>query len=385
MKILIVLTYYRPHISGLTIYAELLANAFVARGHEVTILTSRHEKNLPLMEVVNGVRIVRAPVFMKISKGVVMPTFPALVAQLAREHDVVQVHLPQFDSAVVALVARSLGKPIVITYHCDLVMPPGMIPWLANKSVLLMNNVAAFFTSRIVTYTQDYADHSQFLRKFRHKLAIIPPPVELPVVSREEIDTYRQATNPKNKGPVIGMAVRFATEKGVEVVLDAMPQVLAEYPDAQLQFSGPYKNIRGEEKYIDRLMPRIRRLEQQGNWLFLGPQSHHDMALFYRNIDVVILPSLNATEAFGLVQIEAMISGTPSIASALPGVRQPVLRHHMGEVVPIGDAGELARALIRIFKDPQAYQRDPEEIRSNYRPDSIAQKYELLIQSVLPE
>lgn len=385
MKILIVLTYYRPHISGLTIYAELLANAFVARGHEVTILTSRHEKNLPLMEIVNKVRIVRAPVFMKISKGVIMPTFPALALQLAEEHDVVQIHLPQFDSAVAALAAKIQKKPIIITYHCDLVMPPGLIPWIANQSVLLMNHIAAFLASRIVTYTQDYADHSSFLRKFSNKLSIISPPVELPAVMDQEVAEYRHATNPKNKQPVIGMPVRFATEKGVEVILDALPAVLKEFPQVQLQFAGPYKNIRGEEKYLERLMPRIHELQLKGSWVFLGPQSHQNMALFYRNIDVVILPSLNATEAFGLVQIEAMISGTPSVASALPGVRQPVLRHKMGEVVPIGDSKELAEALIRIFKSPQTYQRDREEIRRHYIPDSIASQYEQMIKTLVLE
>jgi glycosyltransferase involved in cell wall biosynthesis len=378
MKILIVLTYYRPNISGLTIYAELLAKALVKRGHQVTVLTSRHEKNLPLSEIDDQVRIIRAPVLMKISKGVIMPTFGALVAQLVQENDVVQVHLPQFDSAIVATIARLKKKPVVITYHCDLIMPPGLIPWLANQSVLFMNFVAAKFANRIVTYTEDYAEHSEFLRKFRSKLRIVSPPVELPNVSFEEIVEYKEKTNPENKKPVIGMAVRFATEKGIEIVIDAMPKILEIFPNAQLQFSGPYKNIRGEEHYLERLMPRIREYEKSGNWLFLGPQSHKEMAMFYRNIDVLVLPSLNSTEAFGLVQIEAMISGSPSVASALPGVRQPVLRHGMGKVVPIGDPEALAEALIEIFKNPNIFQRDPEEIRTQYLPDAIAQNYEAL-------
>jgi len=383
MRILIVLTYYRPNISGLTIYAELLANAFVERGHEVTILTSRHEKNLPLTDVIGNVRIVRAPVLIKISKGVVMPTFGALAAELIQEHDIVQVHLPQFDSAIITLLARIYRKPVIITYHCDLLMPPGLIPSIANKAVLLMNNIAAIFSSKIVTYTQDYADHSRFLQKYRHKLEIISPPVKLPKVTPKEVKSYREKTNPKSKSPVIGMAVRFATEKGIEVVLDAMPKILKEFPNAQLQFSGPYKNIRGEEHYIERLLPRIYELEKSGNWKFLGPQSHHEMALFYPNIDVLILPSLNSTEAFGLVQIEAMVSGTPSVASSLPGVRQPVLRHKMGKIVPIGDSDSLADALIDIFHHPEKFQQDKEIIRKQYLPEKIAELYELLFNALI--
>ena len=383
MKILIVLTYYSPNISGLTIYAELLAKALVQRGHQVTVLTSCHEKNLPLSEIIDNVKIIRAPVLMKISKGVIMPTFGLLAAQLIKENDVVQLHLPQFDSAIVASVARLLNKPVVITYHCDLIMPPGLIPWLANQTVLLMNRIAAAFSDRIVTYTEDYANNSEFLQKFKRKLRIISPPVQLPRVTNDEVEQYKIKTNPKGKHPVIGMAVRFATEKGVEILLDAMPKIIEHYPNVQLQFSGPYKNIRGEEQYIDRLMPRIRAYEKSGNWIFLGPQVHKDMALFYSNIDALILPSLNSTEAFGLVQIEAMVSGSPVVASALPGVRQPVLRHKMGKIVPIGDAAALADALIEIFNNPDSFHRDPEQIRTQYLPDTIAEAYEKLFLEVI--
>ena len=79
MKILTVLTYYRPHTSGLTIYAERLSKAFVSRGHQVTVLTSQFDPSLPLEEMSDGVRVVRAPVLMRISKGVIMPTFGILI------------------------------------------------------------------------------------------------------------------------------------------------------------------------------------------------------------------------------------------------------------------------------------------------------------------
>ena len=69
MKILTVLTYYRPHTSGLTIYVERLARTLAAQGHQVTVLTSQYEPDLPREEVVDGVRILRAPVMLRISKG----------------------------------------------------------------------------------------------------------------------------------------------------------------------------------------------------------------------------------------------------------------------------------------------------------------------------
>ena len=120
LKVLIVLTYYRPHTSGLTIYAERLARGLAARGHEVTILTSRYARDLPKTEEAAGVRVVRAPVLFRISKGVIMPTFGWLAWKLVRRADVLSLHLPQFDAAGVAMRGRWLKKPTVITYHCDL-------------------------------------------------------------------------------------------------------------------------------------------------------------------------------------------------------------------------------------------------------------------------
>jgi len=94
------------------------------------------------------------------------------------------------------------------------------------------------------------------------------------------------------------------------------------------------------------------------------------------------LPSLNSTEAFGLVQIEAMMNGVPSIASNLPGVRQPVKMHEMGKVVEIGDSAGLADALLEVLANREAFIRDPQPIRQRYLPDTIAQEYENLFMEI---
>ena len=76
------------------------------------------------------------------------------------------------------------------------------------------------------------------------------------------------------------------------------------------------------------------------------------MAAYYPNLDVLVVSSLNSTEAFGLVQIEAMLNNVPSVASALPGVRRPVQMTGMGKVTPIGDVKALAQAILEILADP---------------------------------
>jgi len=383
MKILIVLTYYRPHTSGLTIYAERLARAFVARRHQVTVLTSQYEKNLPREEERDGVHIVRVPVLFRLSKGVIMPTFGREANRLVLQNDVIQLHLPQFDAAGIALRGRILNKPTVTTYHCDLLMPPGLMNWAANQAVDLMNNLAGLFTHRFVTYTKDYADHSPYLRRFMKKVNIIPPPVELPEAGPELVKAFSEQHNPTGRRPVIGMAARFATEKGVEVLLSALPRVLKSFPEALVQFAGPFEKIIGEEAYFERLRPLIQKYKASGSWQFLGILDPTNMAAFYPNLDVLVLPSLNSTEAFGLVQIEAMLNGVPSVASNLPGVRRPVEEHGMGRIIPIGDAAALGDALVEVLSFPEKFKVDREALYRRYLPDTIAIEYEKMFTSLL--
>ena len=143
MRILTVLTYYRPHYSGLTIYAERLGRALAQRGHHVTVLTSRYDTNLPEREALDSVEIVRLKVGMHVSKGVIMPSMPWWAWRLARQADILHLHVPQLDAAPLALLAKLAGKPAVLTYHCDLQLPPGFVHTLANQVSHLANHVSA--------------------------------------------------------------------------------------------------------------------------------------------------------------------------------------------------------------------------------------------------
>ena len=385
MRILTVLTYYRPHTSGLTIYAERLAQAFVRRGHQVTVMTAQYDKSLPREEMLDGVRVLRIPVLLRISKGVIAPTFGLVATRLVANHDVVQLHLPQFDAPGVALRARLFGKPVILTYHCDLQMPPGSFNRLVNMIVNVQNNLAALWANHVITYTQDYADHSSFLTRYHSKLTPMLPPVVIPTAEPRDVEAFASMYAVNKRQPVIGMVTRFAAEKGVEVLLEALPTVLEKYPNAQVLFAGQYQNVMGEQSYAERLMPLIRKYEEGGYWKFLGNLSQLQLAAFYPNLDVLVVPSLNSTEAFGLVQVEAMMNGVPCVASALPGVRRPVQMHGMGKVTAIGDPYKLAEALLEILAKKHEYRCDSAELRHLYDPDTIAAEYEMLFEKSLME
>lgn len=381
MNILIALTYYRPHYSGLTIYTERLARALAQRGHRVMVLTSRFDPRLPAREIRDGVEIYRPRVLMRISKGVIMPAMPFWAIRLIRQADVVNLHVPQLDAAPISLLARLLRRPVVLTYHCDLHLPKGFVHKVANWVSNLANHITARAANRLVTNTLDYAEASPFLRHYLDRTASIVTPAELPPVTDDEIAHYRQEWDLQPGQRIIGMAARFATEKGVEYLVEAMPHILEKHPRARVLFLGQYQNVLGEEEYARRLAPLI---DQIGSaWKFLGVVPSTALAAFFRLCDLTVLPSINGTESFGIVQVESMMSGTPVVATDLPGVRQPVRMTGMGQIVPPRNALALAEAIIDVLDHPNKYQGDPAQVARTFAPASIAEQYEKVFGVVL--
>ena len=250
MRILLALTYYRPHISGLTVYVERLATSLAERGHAVTVLTSRYDRSLPAESETDGVRIVRVPVAARIGKGVVMPSHGRAAGRLLARHDVVSIHVPQLEAAGLALRARLHRRPSLMTYHCDLRLPSGVVNRVADRVVTASNRVCAALADAVVAYTDDYAETVPLLRRAREKLEVIPPPVVMPSPTGEAVAAFRRRhglVRPDGTPrPLIGMAARFASEKGIDMLVEALPQLIARIPDLQVAFAGPYEDIVGE-------------------------------------------------------------------------------------------------------------------------------------------
>lgn len=378
MKILCILTYYRPHVSGLTIYVERLARSLVARGHQVTVFTSRYATDLPREEVMEGVRVVRVPVAFRLNKGVVMPSFALQAWREIRTHDVVSIHLPQVEGALAALLARSAGRKPIITYHCDLQMPPTWYGKVVDRLTYWDNLLAGRMADTIVAYTRDFAEHSPFLSRFGHKVRVILPPVVIPDPTPAGIRALRDRVGLRNGQQVVGFAARFAYEKGASHLINAIPSVLQSVPNVRLLFAGPYgKDVIGESIWED-LQPLIEHFRQY--LTFLGTLNPAQMADFFALCDVVTVASINNTESFGLVQVEAFMCGTPVVATDLPGVRQPVAMTGMGEIVPVADAEGLAEGIIRVLAAPERYVRPPSEIRSMFDLDRTVSQYEMLFE-----
>ena len=381
MRILTALTYYRPHVSGLTIYVERLARALARRGHVVTVLTSQYDRTLPRYEEVHGVHVVRVPVLARISKGVLMPTIGIVAGKLVASHDALSLHLPQLDASGIALRGRLLCKPTVLTYHSDLTLPASLLSAVANRVVDLSNQVAARLCNVLCAYTDDFARHSRLLSGHLSKVRYILPPVEMPIVEATAAAAWAARYGLDAGTPVVGVAGRLAAEKGIEFLLEALPKLLAVHPRLRVLHAGPVEDVIGEQRYRRRLAAMLDHFADC--YTFLGVLEPDDMARFFSNCDVHVLPSVNSTETFGLVQIEAALCGTPTVASALPGVRVPTQMTGMGLTVPPCNADALAAAILKVLAHPGQFQRPREPIAAQFSPDLTAARYEDLFDELM--
>jgi glycosyltransferase involved in cell wall biosynthesis len=351
MNILTCLTYYAPHISGLTVYAQRLNKALVERGHTVTVLTSRYAHHLPRREVIDGVYVHRSRVWARFSKGVVMPLYPLWATVLARRHDLVHMHLPQWEASFVTALVRSVfRRPIILTYHCDITLPAFPFSRLFDAAIALSHRAAGALADRVVANTQDYADHSPFLRSVRSKLSIVYPPVPPPSASQRPLGLREKHGLQDHK--LVGFAARFAADKGIDYLLRAVPLVCRELPKTKFVLAGQYERIIGEKTY-----ERVQQLlsENQEHVILLGALPDESMYPFFTDCDLLVVSSINSTESFGMVQAEAMLNGTPVVSTSLPGVRVPIEVTGMGELVPPRDEGALAEAITRVLSSKEKY------------------------------
>ena len=382
MRILIVLTYFHPYKSGLTIYALRQAQALAAMGHAVTVLTSQHEPSLPSQEQLNGVEVIRLPIAFRFSKGAIMPQLPIKAWGIIKNTDVVNIHVPQGDAAVIAVLARIHRKPVVLTYQCDLKMPKGWVNQLAGGVANLSSRISAGFADAVVHITRDFAEHSSFLKRYLDKLEIIQTPITVAPITEEDIKEFRKKYAVQPGRRIIGMVARLAAEKGVEYLAEAMPMILGALPNAQVVFVGEYENVIGEKAYKQKILPMIDSLGD--HWAFLGPLSEKEKAAFYHLCDVLVLPSVNSTESFGMVQVEALTCGTPVVASNLPGVRQPVLTTGMGKIVPLKDSVALSRAITQILEAGISVPPDVrDELILHFSPEAVAEAYDVLFRNLI--
>lgn len=373
MNILMTVSYYSPYISGLTIHVSRLARAFTDRNYSVHILTTRYDKKLLSELTDHGINVIRVPYTFKFSKGFIMITYPWYVLKQLVHTDTVLINLPQFEGFIPAFFGRILGKKVICIYHCELVLPSGMQNFVIQNIVSVSHILTLIFANTVVTYTEDYADHSKILPYFTHKVKTIYPPVPLPKKDADLTEAIRRRIPDKTKY-IIGVAARFAAEKGIEYLIEAIPLIKKELGnDFIILFAGPEHPV-GEESYWESMQPKLTKYKDV--FIFAGTIPQEKMGSFYSLLEILILPSVNSTEAFGMVQVEAMLCGVPVAASDLPGVREPVRATGMGEIIRCKDYHDIAEKIVKILLHKEDYIKSRKFIESKFSLQNTLDSFE---------
>lgn len=372
LKILICILYYFPHRTGMQLYIQRISEELVRRGHQVTILTARHQPNLPAEEMINGVRVVRlwAPPI-PISRGMIMPAYPWVAHRLIRQHDVVSIHVPMLETMLISLLALLNGRQVIATHHGDLILPAGAVNRFIQSAMFAMYRFMAKHAARLIAYSEDYADHSYYLLPFRDKVSVIYPPVHMPLPNPQRAEELRHQWSNGDQAPIIGFAGRFVEEKRPDLLIRALDVINQHYPGAKIVFAGEY-NIRYENTWA-----RYQQIVEQyrGQLIFLGMLDNMQaMADFFAACDVLALTS--DSECFALVQVEAMLCGTPVIMTNTPGGRVPVQMTGMGRLADVGDAASIGEAIVAVLRDPAAYRRPREEVEKHFSFEETVNRYE---------
>lgn len=330
LKVLQINKYYHPHIGGIERVVQQLAEGLTEET-EMTVLVSAENKSYQ-EECMNGAKVIRLPRHIRFGSMPISFGLFGKLRRLAKQQDVIHLHMPFPMGDLACLLSGYKGK-VVIWWHSDVVRQKKLM--LLYKPLMLQMLKRA---DAIIVATQGHIDGSAYLKPFQEKCRIIPFGVEQSI--EEAADRYmteQEALQKTGEKPLVRFLFvgRYAYYKGCDVLLEAFTQV----KNAELVMAG--SGGREEE-----LKQKAESLGIAERTVFTGRVSEEELCRHYASCDVFVLPSTARSEAFGLVQIEAMAFGKPVINTNLPsGVPYVSIHKETGLTVEPGNVLKLAKAM----------------------------------------
>lgn len=331
---------FHPFIGGVENYVYNLSQVLTELGHDVKVICA-NEPEGRTNDSIKGIKIRRLQYIGKIANTNITPGLPS--ALLGEDFDIIHAHLPTPWSADwSAIVAKAKGRPLVLTYHNDIVGKgfESRVAGLYNLTGLQLLLKAA---SMIIITQPNYIESSNYLKSYKNKAQIVPIGVD--------IDRFRPEgkgeSEPEPKGCKVlfflGVLDKFHRYKGLDYLLQAMAMVKEQKPNVKLVVGGSGE-LQGH--YADLAV----RLGLSRNVEFPGSISEEELPECYNHCDAFILPSVSSDqEGFGIVLLEAMACAKPVISTEIVGVAEDVKRFDAGRIVQPRDAGALARAILEIL------------------------------------
>lgn len=328
MHVLEVNKFYPPHIGGIeTVIAQRAKYLSEYPDIELKVLVCQ-EQGKGKIEKINNVEVIRCSSFGVYFSCPVSIEFFQKFQKLAKWADVIEFHMP-FPLGDLACLLSKCKCKVIISWHSDVIKQ--------KKLLKFYQPILKKFLQRadcIITATQGHIDSSKFLPMFRNKCKIIPYPVE--IENYINID-FKQILTEKliNKNNIKLLFVgRFVYYKGVDILIKAFACV----KNCELFLCG-----------TGVLESELKNLAKGLSVHFLGNLSDNDLKSAFADCDILILPSVENSEAFGIVQQEAMIYGKPVINTSLPtGVPFVSIHEKTGLTVQPKNIQELAQAIQKL-------------------------------------
>jgi glycosyltransferase involved in cell wall biosynthesis len=328
MNILHLYKDYFPVQGGIENHIQWLAEAQAARGHQVSVLVTSRDRHTHI-KTMNGVRVIFAARLATISSA---PISLAMLAFLRREQpDIVHLQFP-YPWGEAANYFFGRAHKTVLTYQSDIVRQK----YLRVVYAPLMQCVLARADAIIAT-SPNYVASSPVLSRWKDKCVVIPLAID---PSPFETAAPDASLTPR-RAPLLLFVGRLRYYKGLQYLLRA----LTELPTAHLHVigSGPMENAWRSLANGLQVADRV---------TFAGDVADADLPSAYAACDVFVLPSSERSEAFGLVQLEAMAAGKPVVSTELgTGTSFVNVDGETGFVVPARDPHALASAIKRLIDD----------------------------------
>ena len=374
MKIAQVSPWFFPHLGGVESHVRSLSRELAARGHEVTVVTSRHDPSLPAEEAVDGFRVIRVRPHLVVMRTPVTPRMRASLRDLSV--DVVHAHSPPpLASHYAGAVAEERAIPYVVTYHCDFELPSAAGTLVESVYRRSLGASTLRNAAQVVVTTRTYGATSRAV--WRYNPVVVPNAVDHRRF-RPDVDasSIRQRLRIPPGVPVVLLVGRIVPHKGVEHFIEAARFV----PEARFLVVGE-GSLLEEMKRFANLMAVSNRVR------FLGRVSDENLPKVYAACDVFVLPSVSRLEAFGIVALEAMATARPVIVADIPGVREVIEDGREGLLADPMNARDLAEKIRRLLGDPEARrvmgERGRQKVLESFGIERVTDQIEGVYRSVL--
>jgi glycosyltransferase involved in cell wall biosynthesis len=337
-----------PAPGGMETYLADLLRAQVKQGLEVAALV--HEwpgVPAPHEPSFGGARIYTCPSHGQLVYAPLSPGFPWMLQRAIETFrpQLLHLHLPNTSAFAALLLPAARRLPWVLHWHAD--VDPQALDWrlrLAYRLYRPLETAMLRRAARVVVTSRAYLEASPTLGRWRARCEVVPLGIDfdrLPEAPHREVEEAR-AQWPCPSEPRFLAVGRLAYYKGFEVFLEA----LAQCPQGSLLVvgDGPRRTFLEQRVHQLGLGSRVRMM---GSIAALDGQPV--LAPYFAACDLLCLPSLDRSEAFGLVLLEARRYGRPVVASDVPGsgIRWVVETAGGGQLVAPGHAPSLATALLR--------------------------------------